>query len=194
MEVMVAVSGLAAVAVSTQIGDYQRVALCEVGRDPAPLHMRLRIAVQKQDRRPVAADNHVDGRTACLDRLTPKAGKKVHRARRCGLSQRRRTLHGHSSHNYAQAALEKRTPRTGASARNPVSQSVWGEYCHGDPPSCRPDVVPPDRARAVERLRVRFAKLHTAGMLEWDDLSKTLMETTSQKSALPVEVVLCAIE
>ena len=30
--------------------------------------------------------------------------------------------------------------------------------------------MPPNRAAAVERLRVPLAKLHTARMLEWDDL------------------------
>jgi DNA-binding transcriptional LysR family regulator len=30
--------------------------------------------------------------------------------------------------------------------------------------------MPLERTQAVERLRVRFAKLHTGGMLEWGDL------------------------
>src|ERR1700747_116306 len=30
--------------------------------------------------------------------------------------------------------------------------------------------MPRERTQAVERLRVRFAKLHTGGMLEWGDL------------------------
>lgn len=69
---------LAAVAVTTKVGDYQRVVLCKLGGDFAPLYMRLRIPVQKQNGRPVASNQNIDGRAVGLDGLTPETWEKVH--------------------------------------------------------------------------------------------------------------------
>ena len=52
--------------------------LRELGSDLAPLHMRLRVAVQEQDRWTVAADKHIDRRAAGLDRLASESRKEVH--------------------------------------------------------------------------------------------------------------------
>ena len=68
---------LTAVAVATEIWNDQCKVLCELGGDLAPLDVRLRVTVQKQERRTVAPDYDIDCRPACLDRLAPKTRKEV---------------------------------------------------------------------------------------------------------------------
>src|SRR3546814_14353464 len=66
---MVAPAGrLGAVAVTAQIRGYHRVALGQRGRHPMPAHVGQRVAVQQQQRRPIAADRGVDLRARGLDR------------------------------------------------------------------------------------------------------------------------------
>jgi DNA-binding transcriptional LysR family regulator len=161
---------LVAVAIATEIGNDQRMVLCKLGRDLTPLHVRLRVAVQQQNRWAIATDKHIDCRAASLDRLASEPRKEVHRASGYGLSEGGRALGGHCPGNYADTALKERTPANRVPARNPGCWQVWTEIGHGNPPFRSPQTMPLRRAWAVARLRVRLAKLHTARMFAWDDL------------------------
>src|SRR6266571_809654 len=123
---------LAAVAVTAEIRNDERMVLRELGGDLAPLHMRLRVAVQEQDRWAIAADKHIDRRAAGLDRLASESRKEVHGASGYGLSEGGRALRGHCPGNYADAALKERRPANRVPARNPACRQVWIEIGHGN--------------------------------------------------------------
>lgn len=99
------------VAVPTQVGKDDRVPVSQFRRHPVPHHMTLRVAVQQQNRRPVAAHGGVDARLVDVDvrafkalelgsclplpgRTNPHSGPPVPQ-RRCLAPSLRRTREGH---------------------------------------------------------------------------------------------------
>ena len=76
VRVLITVRRLAAVAIAAQVGDDDRVVLCQFGRNQPPGDVRLRGAVQQQDRRslPAMTPLIVAPVTWILSRLKP--GKK----------------------------------------------------------------------------------------------------------------------
>ena len=76
VRVIFRVLGLAAVAVAAQVRHDDRVVFREVGRDLVPGHVRLRRAVDQEQRRTVAALDDVDGGARGLDLLVLEAGRK----------------------------------------------------------------------------------------------------------------------
>jgi hypothetical protein len=65
------------VAIAAQVGDDNREILRQAGRHLAPHHMRLRIPVEQQQRRPATACHQVDRRAGGLDLPLFEAGKEV---------------------------------------------------------------------------------------------------------------------
>ena len=68
--------GLGGVAVAAQVGADDGEALGEPRRDPVPHRVRLRIAVQQQERRPAAADPQLDLGTRAGDAPRLETGKE----------------------------------------------------------------------------------------------------------------------
>jgi len=68
---------LRTVAVAAQVGDHQREVLRQSRRHLAPHHMRLRIAVQQEQRRPAATRHQVDFGTGGGDAALCKPGKEI---------------------------------------------------------------------------------------------------------------------
>src|SRR5260370_13914045 len=101
--------------------------LCELGGYLTPLHMRLRVAMQEQNWWTIATDKHINCRGASLDRLASESRKEVHRASGYGLSEGGRALRGHCPGNYADGALNERTPANCVSPCKPACQQVWIE-------------------------------------------------------------------
>jgi hypothetical protein len=64
---------LVASAVAAQIRDDDGEVLCKPRRDVLPHHSRLRIAMEQQERRPVAADERIDLDAMPWQSLSPKA-------------------------------------------------------------------------------------------------------------------------
>src|SRR5450759_2846071 len=94
--------------------------------------MRLRVAMQEQNRRTIAAGNNTYRCAAGLDRLAPESRKEVRRAGGYGLSECGRVLHSHYPGNYTDNALKERTPANRISPGNPTGQHVWTEICHSN--------------------------------------------------------------
>ena len=74
--VVLAVGRLAAVAVAAQVRHDDGVILRELRRDDVPRHVRLRRAVDEQQRRTVAAAHDVDRRARGLHLLVLEAGRE----------------------------------------------------------------------------------------------------------------------
>ena len=75
--------GLAAVTVTAQVAGDDGETLRQPRRDPVPHDVRLRIAVQQQQRRPRAADHGVNGGRAGVDILAVEALEHAALAVRC---------------------------------------------------------------------------------------------------------------
>src|SRR5471030_2218857 len=75
VRVILAFRRLAAVAVSAEVHQHHCVPFGKLRRDPVPLDVRLRVAVNEQQRRTVAAAQRVDRRAGGLDHAPLEAGK-----------------------------------------------------------------------------------------------------------------------
>jgi hypothetical protein len=67
IEMIFAVRGLAAVPIASKVGHNQCKFLRELGRELVPLHMRLRMAVQEEHGRAIAARNNANDRARRLN-------------------------------------------------------------------------------------------------------------------------------
>jgi hypothetical protein len=70
------VGRLAAVAVAAEVRHDDRVVFGEVGRDFVPRHVRLRRAVNQEQRRTIAAADDVDVGAGCLDAFVLEARRE----------------------------------------------------------------------------------------------------------------------
>jgi hypothetical protein len=89
---------LVTVAIAAQIGTDEREAVLQQPCDLVPEHMRLRVAMEQEQRRPLAARAHTDTRARCRDIEQAETGKEAvfdrnfsdaHQGRKVATIQRR---------------------------------------------------------------------------------------------------------
>ena len=76
VDVVVTARRLITVAIAAQIGGDHREAPCQIGRDPVPGQVGLRMTVQQQQRRPGTPDGRANADAVHVDILPAKAGQQ----------------------------------------------------------------------------------------------------------------------
>ena len=136
VDVLRAAVGLRRIAVAAQVAADDGVALREPRRDPMPHRVRLRIAVQQEERRTAAADDAMNLRAGRRDAVRSKPGKS-----------------GAATQRSLTSPLNRPSRRT--SSRRPPTSRLR--------PSPAPRTPPANRRRSRRRVPASFSR--TSGML-----------------------------